>query len=84
MDIKWNGLEVPLERSILADFAAYHVNNYKGKLNGFMKENMHRYTRNENDQSCRQRVKHVYCLACSCCLVRLPFLYNDWFPFPPF
>lgn len=81
MDIKWNGLEVPLERSILADFAAYHLNSYKGKLNGFMKENMHRYTRNENDQSGRQRVKHVHCLAC--CL-RLPFLYNDWFPFPPF
>ena len=81
MDIKWNGLEVPLERSILADLAAYHLNSYNGKLNGFMKENMHRYTRNENDQSGRQRVKHVQCIAC--CL-RLPFLYKDWFPFPPF
>ena len=82
MDIKWNGLEVPLERSILADFLAYHLNSYKGKLNGFMKEDMHRNTRNENDQSGRQRVKHVHCLL-ACCL-SLPFLYTDWFPFPPF
>ena len=81
MDIKGNGLEAPPERSILADFAAYHLNSYNGKLNVFMKENMHRYTRNENDQSGRQRVKHVQCIAC--CL-RLPFLYKDWFPFPPF
>lgn len=81
--MEWNGLEVPLESSILADFAAYDLNSYNGKLNGFMKENMHCYIRNENDQSGRQfsRVKHVHCLAC--CL-RLPFLYNDWFPFPPF
>ena len=51
-----------MERSILADFAAYHLNSLNGKLNGSMKENMHRYIRNENDRCGRQRVKSLNCL----------------------
>ena len=44
--------EVPVERSILADYANYH-----GKPNGVRKDNRYRFIWTQKDQSGRQRVK---------------------------
>ena len=43
--------EVSLERSILADVGTYQFINLNSKLKGSRKEEMHRSTWNENDQT---------------------------------
>ena len=53
--------EVPLERSILVDFAAYHLNSLNGKLNESREENMPGSKWTQHEQSSRQRLKR--CLA---------------------
>ena len=45
--------EVWLERPIFADVIAFQFINLNWKLNGSRKENIHRSTWNENDQSGR-------------------------------
>ena len=47
--------EISLERSIFADVVTYQLINFTWKLNGSRKEDMHRSTGNENDQSSRLR-----------------------------
>ena len=44
------------KRPILADFAAYHLNNLNGKINGSRRENIRSPIRKQNDKSCCQRV----------------------------
>ena len=54
--------EVPLERSILVDFAAFHLDSLNGKLNGTREENMPGSKWTQHEASSPQRLKR--------CLVR--------------
>ena len=50
-----------MERSLFADVFYHLVTcSFNWKLNGSRKENMHCSLWNENDQSCRQRVKGLF------------------------
>ena len=53
--------EVPLERSILVDFAAFHLDSLNGKLNGTREENMPGSKWTQHEASSPQRLKR--CLA---------------------
>lgn len=53
--------EVPLERSILVDFAAFHLDSLNGKLNGTREENMPGSKWTQHEESSPQRLKR--CLA---------------------
>ena len=43
--------EVPVKRSIHAEFSNYHLNSLNGKLNGSRQDNMHGSIQTKNDQS---------------------------------
>ena len=49
--------KISLESSIFGDVVARQFVNLHGKLNGSRKEDMHRSTWKENDQSSRRRAK---------------------------
>ena len=46
--------KVPVESSILADFAKYHLKSFNGNLNGSRKNNMHGSIWTQNGKSGRQ------------------------------
>ena len=74
------------KRPILADFAAYHLNNLNGKINGSRRENIRSAIRNQNDKSGCQRVtSSCRSLFWRCpdygtchfpCLILFPWMYS--------
>ena len=46
--------KVPVESSILADFANYHLKSFNGKFNGSRKNNIHGAIWTQNGKSGRQ------------------------------
>ena len=46
--------KVPVESSILADFANYHLKSFNGKFNGSRKNNIHGSIWTQNGKSGRQ------------------------------
>ena len=60
------------KRPILADFAAYHLNNLNGKINGSGRENIRSTIRNQNDKSGCQRVTS----SCRSLFLKVPRLWH--------
>ena len=68
------------KRPILADFAAYHLNNFNGKINGSRRENIRSPIRNQNDKSGCQRVTSS-CLFLEGVPTMAPVTFHAWFCF---
>ena len=66
------------KRPILADFAAYHLNNLNGKINGSRRENVRSTIRNQNDKSGCQRVTSS-CLFLEGVPTMVPVTFHAWF-----